>query len=232
MGLYDEFRFKPASWLPHSDLPLEELERVRNMKREDMEYTNENGYSVRVVMNPTLLMVQDIFYTNKICGVGYVTGQNKFLKGKSVFHGAYAYEEATFAGLKQSGVVSLDFGVAPFPVGPNNPDKKNFGHSTGFAMASGTDAPYTAGMLIDLIGKYQHEKESEAKELLQEGSKELYETLAKDLYIPSYTDGVLEQGFGAFYLLYYIRQGDDINKVIGEYETIYQKMIDDANDLL
>ena len=62
MGLYDEFRFKPASWLPHSDLPLEELERVRNMKREDMEYTNENGYSVRVVMNPTLLMVQDIFY--------------------------------------------------------------------------------------------------------------------------------------------------------------------------
>ena len=183
-------------------------------------------------MRKTLEMVQDIFYTNKICGVGYVTGQNKFLKGKSVFHGAYAYEEATFAGLKQSGVVSLDFGVAPFPVGPNNPDKKNFGHSTGFAMASGTDAPYTAGMLIDLIGKYQHEKESEATELLQEGSKELYEALAKDLYIPSYTDGVLEQGFGAFYLLYYIRQGDDINKVIGEYETIYQKMIDDANDLL
>lgn len=62
MGLYEEFRFKPASWLPHSDLPLEELERVRNIKREDMEYTNENGYSVRVVMNPTLLMVQDIFY--------------------------------------------------------------------------------------------------------------------------------------------------------------------------
>ncbi len=62
MGLYDEFRFKPASWLPHSDLPLEELERIRNIKREDMEYTNENGFSVRVVMNPTLLMVQDIFY--------------------------------------------------------------------------------------------------------------------------------------------------------------------------
>ena len=25
MGLYDEFRFRPASWLPHSELPLEEL---------------------------------------------------------------------------------------------------------------------------------------------------------------------------------------------------------------
>ena len=62
MGLYDEFRFKPASFLPHSNLPLEELERIRNIKREDMEYTNENGYSVRVVMDPTLCMVQDLFY--------------------------------------------------------------------------------------------------------------------------------------------------------------------------
>ena len=62
MGLYDEFRFLPAPWLPHSDLPLEELERVRNIKREDMEYTNENGYSVKVVMDPAAIMVQDIFY--------------------------------------------------------------------------------------------------------------------------------------------------------------------------
>lgn len=62
MGLYDEFRFKPAEWLPHSEFPLEELERVRNIKREDMEYTNENGFSVKVVLDPTLLMVQDIFY--------------------------------------------------------------------------------------------------------------------------------------------------------------------------
>ena len=61
MGLYDEFRFLPAPWLPHSDLPLEELERVRNIKREDMEYTNENGYSVKVVIDPTLHMVMDMF---------------------------------------------------------------------------------------------------------------------------------------------------------------------------
>ena len=62
MGLYDEFRFRPAPYLPHSNLPLEELERIRNIKREDMEYTNENGYSVRVVIDPTLCMVQDMFY--------------------------------------------------------------------------------------------------------------------------------------------------------------------------
>ena len=62
MGLYDEFRFKPASWLPHSELSLEEFERIRNIKREDMEYTNENGYSVRIVPEPNLHIALDIFY--------------------------------------------------------------------------------------------------------------------------------------------------------------------------
>lgn len=62
MGLYDEFRFRPASWLPNSDIALEELERVRNIKREDMEYTNEHGYSVKVVANPAFHMAMDIFY--------------------------------------------------------------------------------------------------------------------------------------------------------------------------
>jgi len=62
MGVYDEFRFKPADWLPHSDLSLDEFERIRNIKREDMEYTNENGFSVKVVMDPNFLMVQDMIY--------------------------------------------------------------------------------------------------------------------------------------------------------------------------
>ena len=54
-----EFNFKPASWLPSRDVDM--LERVRNIKREDMEYTNENGYSVKVVLEPTLLFVMDVF---------------------------------------------------------------------------------------------------------------------------------------------------------------------------
>ena len=58
-----EFEFKPASWLPSRDVDM--LERVRNIKREDMEYTNENGYSVKVVLDPTLLFVMDVF--KRIC---------------------------------------------------------------------------------------------------------------------------------------------------------------------
>ena len=55
-----EFDFQPAAWLPSRDVEM--LDRVRNIKREDMEYTNENGYSVRVVMDPTMILVQDIFH--------------------------------------------------------------------------------------------------------------------------------------------------------------------------
>lgn len=54
-----EFDFLPAGWLPSNDPEM--LERVRNIKREDMEYTNENGYSVKVVLSPYTIMAIDIF---------------------------------------------------------------------------------------------------------------------------------------------------------------------------
>lgn len=54
-----EFDFKPAEWLPSKDVEM--LERVRNIKREDMEYTNENGYSVKVVLSPYTIMAVDLF---------------------------------------------------------------------------------------------------------------------------------------------------------------------------
>ena len=54
------FNFEPAPFVPYKN--KEVLEICRNIKREDMEYTNENGYSVRIVIDPTLLLVQDIFH--------------------------------------------------------------------------------------------------------------------------------------------------------------------------
>lgn len=183
-------------------------------------------------MRHTLETVQDIFNKNVICGSGYVTGQNKFLKGKAAMHGAYAYEEATFNSLKKSGSVSIDFGVTAFPVGPDNKDGKSFGHSTGYAISNGSDAPYSAGMLIDMILKAADEDNKEKKALENAENRAMYDKLAKNLCIPTYTDGILEQGYGAFYLLYDVRNGEDINQKLAQYETTYQKMVDDANALL
>ena len=183
-------------------------------------------------MRHTLEMVQDIFNKNKVCGNGYVTGQNKFLKGKAAMHGAYAYEEDDFNQLKKDGTISIDFGITAFPAGPDNKEKKNFGHSTGFAISNGCKAPYSAGMLIDIILEESEKVSKKTNQLVSEENMKLYEKLSENLFIPSYTDGILERGFGAFYLLYGARQGEDINKILASYETTYQKMVNDANALL
>jgi multiple sugar transport system substrate-binding protein len=183
-------------------------------------------------MRHTLELIKDIFYTNVVSGAGYVTGQNKFLKGKAAMHGAYAYEEATFAELKKAGSINIDFGVTAFPVGPDNPEKKNYAHSTGFAISTGSDAPYTSGMLLDLIAEEFQKDGTKNEALLMEGSQELYDNLAKNIFVPQYTDGILERGFGAFYLLYAVRQGEDINQQIDTFKTTYQKFVDEANSYI
>ena len=54
-----KFEFMPATFLPTRDKKV--LEKCRNMKREDMEYTNENGFRVKIVMEATPLFVADCF---------------------------------------------------------------------------------------------------------------------------------------------------------------------------
>ncbi len=53
------FDFAPAAWLPTQD--KEVLERCRNMRREDMEFTNENGYTIRVVPHPSSCIATELF---------------------------------------------------------------------------------------------------------------------------------------------------------------------------
>ena len=53
------FDFAPANWLPVQD--KEVLERCRNMRREEMEITNENGYCVRVVPHPSSAVTCELF---------------------------------------------------------------------------------------------------------------------------------------------------------------------------
>ena len=53
------FDFDPPIWLPTKD--KEVLERCRNIRREDMEITNENGYSIRVVPHPCSAITAELF---------------------------------------------------------------------------------------------------------------------------------------------------------------------------
>ena len=53
------FDFNPPIWLPTQD--KEVLERCRNIRREDMEITNENGYSICVVPHPCSAITAQLF---------------------------------------------------------------------------------------------------------------------------------------------------------------------------
>ena len=183
-------------------------------------------------MRNTLEFCQDIFFNDNVCGSGYVTGQNRFLKGNAAMHGAYAYELAAFNQLKEKGTVKIDYGVTAFPVGPDNTTGVNFGHSTGFAISNGSDAPYSAGALIGMIMDEFQIDNANANSYVSAEAQALFDELSKNIFVPSYTDGILEKGFGAFYLLWDVRNGGDINQTLAQYETAYQKMIDDANIML
>ncbi|MDO4489335.1 MAG: hypothetical protein Q4B67_09655 [Eubacteriales bacterium] len=53
------FDFNPPEWLPVQDKAV--LEYCRNIKREEMDITNENGYSVRVVPHPSSAVTAELF---------------------------------------------------------------------------------------------------------------------------------------------------------------------------
>ena len=53
------FDFEPASWFPVKDKAV--LEHCRSLKREEMEITNENGYSIRVVPHPSSAVTVELF---------------------------------------------------------------------------------------------------------------------------------------------------------------------------
>ena len=53
------FDFKPSVWLPTQDKTV--LEYCRNIRREEMEITNENGYSIRVVPHPSSCCALELF---------------------------------------------------------------------------------------------------------------------------------------------------------------------------
>ena len=52
------FDFAPSVWLPTQDKTV--LEYCRNIRRDEMEITNENGYSIRVVPHPSSCSCQDM----------------------------------------------------------------------------------------------------------------------------------------------------------------------------
>ena len=57
--MHKEFTFKPAEWIPFKDKAV--LERVRNIKKEDMERHYNPGFKIKIVPDVGVIWAADIF---------------------------------------------------------------------------------------------------------------------------------------------------------------------------
>ena len=105
-------------------------------------------------------------------------------------------------------------------------------HYVNLQMGLRDSAEGTVAALIGMIMDEFVIDNAEDNGYVSAEAKALFDELSKNIFVPSYTDGILEKGFGAFYLLWDVRNGGDINQTLAQYETAYQKMIDDANIML
>jgi hypothetical protein len=58
-AMSNEFRFDPAGWLPFRD--TEVLDRVRRIKREDMEKHWNPDFKIKIIQDVSSLLVADVF---------------------------------------------------------------------------------------------------------------------------------------------------------------------------
>ncbi|MEG1875798.1 MAG: extracellular solute-binding protein, partial [Angelakisella sp.] len=185
----------------------------------------DNKYALNI-SNPrfreTLELIQDINYTNRIVGCGWIDGQNAFINGKAAFHGTYCYDEATFAKAKKEGTLKFDFGVVEFPYGPTNPDKVNLVHFGGEFISTGSKAPYSAGRLIEFISQAIVDKAAKKEYEPLPYSEAMYQSMRAHPMVVGLTDSFLSGGFGAFYLMNDIEKGGEINAKLAEFEPLYQ----------
>ena len=138
------------------------------------------------------------------------------LAGNAAMCGAYSYDEHLFAEAIEDGSMVFEYGVAPFPYGPNNTEKINPAWSQGFAIATGSKVPKAMGKYFELCLEEWNKNEADTNEKLGiTENQDFIKTLC-----------------GKINLLDDVLNGGDINKKVGEYKPEYEKQVEEINAFL
>ena len=138
----------------------------------------------------------------------------------------FTWAEQNIIKAKEKGQFSFEYGVVPFPYGEENKDKVNYCFSDGFSILNGSDTPYSAGKLIDIILE-ENVKDAEADEVkIPKENAELYRDLRKKPFNSQYYDSAIEAGKALCTL---VGQGTNITQAKEQIKPVYQGYIDDAN---
>jgi len=172
--------------------------------------------------------VQDMYYTSNWRGLDGDNIYTSFYQGRNAFLQEYSWSETSnIIPAKQSGQFDFDYGVVPTPYGPNNTDKTNVAHASGYGIGSGSQNPYHAGKLVNMILESISVDADEKNKDVPQENLDLYKELGQNIYNDSYYDSAIKNGSEYFDL---ICGGTNIQTALSSIKPVFSGYIEDAND--
>ena len=193
--------------------------------------TAEGKYELNFLdpaVTQTLEFVQDAYFTSKWRGIDGDNIFTSFYQGKNAFLNEYSWvEREKIIPAQKEEQFDFEYGVVPMPYGPNNTEKVNVGHASGYGIGTGSKSPYHAGQLISMILNKTMEDTATKNKELPKDHLALYEELSKNVYNDTYYDSAINNGSDLFGL---ICGGSNIQTSLDQVKPLFQGAIDDAND--
>lgn len=177
-------------------------------------------------LTQSLEFIKDGYYTSKWRGLDGNDIYTSFYQGKNAFLNEYVWAEDGIIKARNDGQFDFEYGVMPMPYGPNNKEKYNVVHADGVGIISGSDSPYHAGKLIDLMMEQVVKTSKENDKKIPEENAKLYDELRKNAYNDTYYDSAVGN---AADLCGLVAGGGNITTVLASIKPIYQQKIDEAN---
>lgn len=172
--------------------------------------------------------VQDMYYTSNWRGLDGDNIYTSFYQGRNAFLQEYSWSETNnIIPAKKSGQFDFEYGVVPTPYGPDNTEKTNVAHASGYGIGNGSKNPYHAGKLIEMIlTSISKNAEEKNKDVPQENLS-LYKEISERIYNDTYYDSAIKNGSEYFDL---ICGGANIQTSLSSIKPVYEGYIEDAND--
>ena len=193
---------------------------------------NEDGLYELNLNDPAVVrtseFVQDMYYTSKWRGIDGDNIYTSFYQGRNAFLQEYSWSETNnIIPAKESGQFDFEYGVVPTPYGPDNTEKSNVAHASGYGIEKKKKNPYHAGKLIEMILEYESKDEDIDTQDVPEENLALYEELRENIYNDTYYDSAIKNGSEYFDL---ICGGANIQTALSQIKPIFEGYIEDANE--
>lgn len=193
---------------------------------------NENGLYELNLSDPAVVQtsefVQDMYYTSKWRGIDGDNIYTSFYQGRNAFLQEYSWSETNnIIPAKKAKQFDFEYGVVPTPYGPNNTEKTNVAHASGYGIGTGSKNPYHAGKLIEMILKSAAEEAKEKNKEVPEENLSLYKELGKSIFNDTFYDSAIKNGSEYFDL---VCGGSNIQTSLSSIKPIYEGYIEDANE--